>query len=488
MRKTSFYLLLIPLTTLCLTPSAEARLNIITGGATIGYDYDETRYDRESNLPETATIRDRFQQQVSIGPLFIFETTSTTDGLTVRYYPSFVYDFEDSQSDIDHDFLLTAYRDFSRQFRVELSEGFIYSDDPELIETDTTSDFNRARRRYWTNDIGINTSYSYNTGSTFGTAYTYRILRNTGNSLDGHDEYDRHSVDLSLEHRLNARWNVSLFTGYTRGLFEPPEPELIERTETVLEGISPGITDGIVTAELSDDVTEYEIGGTVNWIYSPRKTFLISYAFLTSDYDSFRRNDSYVHNLTFGTQYQHTRRLSFEFGAGPSYEKTENFDSNLDYNGHLNLNYDIAERTSISAGIEKGYDQENFSANDSILAGERGLTEFWNYDVDFSHALTTNLTATLFGLYRDEKQKSNLITFVDSAGTDNLLASTVREETTTTRKTYEAGGSLEYTFLRWYTAALRYTFRKQDSDIILDSYDEHRVYLTLTFEKELFRW
>lgn len=491
MRKTSFFLFLIPLSTFCLSHSAQARLNTISGGVTTGFDYNETNYERE-DIEDSLLSQDTSQQQLSIGPLFIFETTSSRDGLTISFNPSYVYDFEDSQSDIDHNFSLSAYRDFTRQWRLELSESFIYSDDPELLGAETSSDFNRGRRRYWTNDFNINSTYEYDAGSSFGAGYTYRILRNDDTGPGGYEDYDRHIADLSLQHRINAAWNFSVFTSYTRGLFDPPDPELVERTETTLEDIVPGITDDIDTEELSNDLSEYQIGSTVNWIFSTRKTFLVSYDFTASDYDAILRNDTYLHNLTFGAQYLHTRRLSFEFGAGPSYEKTETFDPNWGYNGHLNLNYDITEHSNISAGVEKGYDQENFSANNNILGRDRGLTEYWDYTLDYSHTLSADLTATLFGSYRDEKQENILHGFVNSIEDDISLAETdretFREESIFTRKIYEAGGSLGYTFLQWYTASVSYTYRNQDSELINDSYDEHRIFLTLSFQKELFRW
>lgn len=491
MRKTSFFLFLIPLSTLCLSNSVQARLNTITGGLTLGYDYDKTQYEREDS--ESSLLdQDHTLQQMSIAPLFIFETTSTTDGLTISLNPSFVYEIEESSTDIDHNFSLSAYRDFTNRLRVELSENYIYSDDPELFEAETSSDYNRGRRRYWTNDFNINSTYAYAPESSFGAGYTYRILRNDDTGPGGYEDYDRHIVDLSLQHQINAAWNFSLFTNYTRGLFDPPDTALVERTEEGLETIAPGITDDIDTEDLSNDLSEYEIGGTVNWIFSSRKTFLVSYDFSVSDYDAILRNDTNLHNLTLGAEYQHTRRLSFELGGGPSYEKTDTFDANWDYNAHFNLSYDLAERSNIAVGVEKGYDQENFSANNNLLGRDRGLTDYWDFNLDISHALTTELTATLFGTYRDEKQENIVHGFVNTLEADGDLASTdretFREESIFTRKIYEAGGSLDYTFLQWYTAAIRYTYRNQDSEIVNDSYDEHRVFLTLSFQKELFRW
>ncbi len=492
MRKPLFILFLIPLSTVALSHPALARLNTVTGGITTSFDYDKTDYDREDGANIAFPGQDNLTQQLSIGPLFIFESTSSTDGLSLSFNPSFVYDLEDSQSDVNHNFNLAAYRDFTRRLRIELSDDFIYSDDPQQLENETSTGLNRGRRRYWTNNVNFNTAYTYDAGSSFGAGYTYEVLRNDDTGPNGYEDYDRHIVDLSLQHRINAGWNFSLFSNYTRGLFDPPDTERVARAATIIEDISPGITNNVNTEELSNDLTEYELGGTINWIYSSRKTFFLSYDFSATDYDSLLHYNTDLHNLTLGAQYQYSRRLSFDLGAGPSYEKTETFDPNWGYNAHLNFNYDIAEHTSFSAGMETGYDQENFSANNTALNRDQGLTEFWNYSVDLSHAINNDLVATLFASYRDENQENILNGFVNTLETEGNIASldreTFRDDSTFSRKTYEAGGSLAYTFLQWYTATLRYTYRTQDSEIFNDSYDEHRIYLTLSFQKELWRW
>ncbi len=491
MQKLSLCLFLLPLSIFCLHNTADARLNTITGGVTTSYDYDKTNYKRYDEAIESFERRD-LVQQISIGPSFIFETTSSTDGVSISFNPSFVYDLEDSQSNINHNSSFTAFRDFTRQFRAELTDNFLYSDDPQLLEAENPSDYNRGRRRYWTNTFNINSNYSYDAGSSFGAGYSYEILRNDDTGIGGYEDYDRHTLDLSLQHRFNASWNASLFTNYSRGLFDPPEQNLVDRTEEALEELFPGVTDNIDTENLSNDLSEYELGGTLNWVESSRKTFFANYIFSITDYDAVLRRDTNLHNLTLGAHYQYSRRLSFDVGAGPSYEKTETFDANWGYNGHFNLNYDVAQHTSMAAGVEKGYDQRNFSANNSLLGRDEGLTEFWNYSIDFSHQFSADLTGTLFGTYRDETQENTIHGFVNALETGENLNSvdqeTFREESRFKREIYETGATLSYTFLQWYTTTISYTYRNQESERINDTYDEHRMFLTLSFQKELFRW
>ncbi len=493
LKKTSVVTPIIMLfSTLFLLQDSNARLNIITGGLSTGYDYDETTYDRDDHSEESTPRDNEFAKQLSLSPLVIYESSTSIDNITLRFNPSFLYDFEDETSDFDHNFSLSAYRDFSQRFRVDLSETYVYSDDPELLQAESSADYNRGRRRYWTNDFNINSTYAYNPESTFGAGYTFRVMRNDDTGPGGYEDYDRHIADLSLQHRINASWNIGITTSVTRGLFDPPDSETVSAAEDILEDISPGITDDIDTTNLSSDLHEYRAAATLNWILSPRKTAFISYDFSASDYDAILRNNTNLHNLSIGGQYQHTRRLSFGLGGGPSYENTETFDPNWGYNAHARVDYDLAERTNFGFGGEKGYDQENFSSNNTALGRDQGLTEYWDWQLDFSHNFNNELTITAFGSYRDERQENIIHAILEEieAGGDfeNTDQETFRERSVFSRQIYTAGGSLSYSFLQWYTAAVNYTYRTQDSEQINDSYDEHRVYLTLSFEKELFRW
>ena len=56
-----------------------------------------------------------------------------------------------------------------------------------------------------------------------------------------------------------------------------------------------------------------------------------------------------------------------------------------------------------------------------------------------------------------------------------------------TEKTWEAGVSVGYNFLRWYTVSVSYRYADYQSEYDQD-YDEHRVMLSLTATSEIFRW
>lgn len=474
-----------------LTSSSQARLNVFTAGITTGYDYSETNYDRDE-VDEAPPSQNQQTGKISIGPIFLFETSSSIDQLSVEYRPSYAYETEDSTSDVDHNFALAGYRNFSKEFRADISNNFIYSDDPDLVTDDSSSDYNKGRKRYWTNTFNIKSTYSYDKQSFFGVGYTYRVLRNDDTGIGGYEDYDKHSADLFLTHRFNAFWNIETDISYTSGLFDPPDQEVINLVESGLESISEGSTANIDSSDASNDLSEYRGNATLNWIFSPAKTLQTKYAFSASNYEAILRHDSILHNLSFGAQYQYSKLLSFGLGGGPSYEKTDTYDANWNYNAYFNFNYTVSKRTSFSATAEKGYEQDNFSSNNNELGRDQGLTEFVDLQLDFSHKLLKDVDLSLFASYRDERQENivhGIVTVVEN-GTD--LQGTDREErrelSVFNRDIYRGGFTLTYSFMQYWSTAFTYSYRKQDSERINDSYDENRAFLTLSVQNEIFRW
>ncbi len=480
------------LSTFSLASNSQARLNVFTAGITTGYDHSETNYDRENETDETLPSPNQYTKKLSIGPIFILETSSSIDQLTINYRPSYAYDFENSKSDVDHNFALSGHRSFNKELRGDISNNFIYSDDPTLITDDSSSDYNKGRKRYWTNTFNIKSTYTYYKQSFFGGGYTYRVLRNDDTGIGGYEDYDKHSADIFLTHRFNASWNIESDASYTRGLFDPPDQEVIDLVEAGLESLTGDNTTDTDTSDLSNDLSEYRLHATLNYVFTPSKTLQTKYTFSASNYEAILRNDSVLHNVSFGAQYQYSKLLSFGLGGGPSYEKTDTYDANWNYNAYFNLKYTLGKRTSLSASAEKGYEQDNFSSNNSALGRDQGLTEFVDWQLDFTHKLLKDVDLSLFVSYRDERQENIVHGIITAIEDDTDLQGTDREErrelSVFNRDIYRGGFTLTYKFMQYWSTAFNYTYRRQSSERINDSYDENRAYLTLSVQNEIFRW
>lgn len=464
-----------------LSSTVQARLNSFTSGITTGYSYTETQYDE----------RNRINSKFSVGPLFTLQSSSSLDQIIVKYNPTYNFNPEEKTSYFEHDAYLGCYREFTRRLRFDLSDSFIASDDPDLIETDDISDYNNSHKRYWTNRFNIKGRYMYDRESLFGGGYTYDILRNKDTGFDGYEDYDKHVADVFLQHRINASWKMAATASYTRGIFDPPDQEIADGVITGLDALSDGITND-VDSNISNDLSEYHASASLYWLASSTKTLHATYSYSASNYDAFVRHDTTLHNLTFGAEYKYSPLLAFALGGGPSYKKTESFDENWDYNAFFNFSYQLAKRSIFAGSISKGYDQENFSYNNTNYGRNQGLTEFWEYRLDFTQQLWKDLILTLFVAYHDEKQENVLDGVLNSVEGDIDLQSadneTFSEDSVFNTDAYVAGGSLSYAFMEYWKTALSYSYRKQDSEIINDCYEEHQVYLTLSVQKEIIRW
>lgn len=478
------YLIIILLIALCSVQRSHARRNTITGGLVFAYDYDKT--NNEKNNSENVTPDDEQSlEQFSVAPLFILETTSHLDNLTISFNPNFVYDQVSDQHDIDYNVKMSAYRFFSRQFRIDLNNALIYSDDPELFEDENHSSRDQNRKRYKVNNFNCNAIYNYGVESFVSTGYSYEILRNEETGTGGYEDYDRHNPILSLQHRFNSFWNINVLWGYTRGLFDPPAPAVSDEIGDEPKGADSVSVDD--SDNISNNLSEYRFTPKINYILSRRNTFWLSHDYTLINYDALQRADSCLYEFTLGSEYHHTRRLSFGLDGGPSYEQTDGFDSRWGYNAHLGFNYDIDRNSLLTAGITKGYDEQNFSFDNNSLVRSQGFTAFWDLKMSLVRELDTGLTGTAFFLYRDEHQEKPLDSI---AGTPDasIDKEALRQESIFNRKIYEGGCSFGYKFLRWYSVALQYTYSKQDSELIDDRYDEHRIYLTFSIRKEILRW
>ncbi len=477
-----------------LMPSTTlARLNTLTAGIVTGVDYSETNYDKDETDDKTVVgSANSRSKKLSVGPILILESSSSIDRLTINYRPDYTCDLEGSTSDTDHNLSVSGYRKLSKELRFDLSEKFIYSDDPDLVTDANSSDYNKGRKRYWTNNFNLKSTYTYNTESFLGGGYTYRILRNDDTGIGGYEDYDKHTANFFLTHQFNSSWNIDSSFSYTLGLFDPPDQEVVDTIEAGLETVAEGSTAVIDSDNLSNDLSEYRANAIVNWFFTSAGTLQIKYSFSASNYDAILRNDSILHNFSLGAQYQHSKRLSFNIGGGPSYEKTDTYDANWNYNAYFTFKYSISKRTSFSASAEKGYEQNNFSTNNNQYGRDQGLTEFTDWKLDFSHKLLKNLDLTLYTSYRNERQENIVHGIVTVINEETDLRETDREDqrelTIFERDIYRAGASFKYSFMQYWKAALHYNFRRQNSERINDSYDENRAYVTLSVQNEIFRW
>lgn len=473
---------------------ALARETTLGGGLSAGYEFDDRQYDddevpadqgqQESVAPAEDNNRDERYSRLRLAPLVTLTSTAERDELSLSYSPSFWYDLENTDSNVDHDFRAALDRFLTKHWQVKVADNYLRTDEhrSSIDSTDTTAESTGApasdtadvadettrlsdsqnRRRYWVNDLSLRSDYEYLQDGVFGLGYRFNVLRNT-DSGDGrsYEDYDRHEFSSQLGHRFNAAWKLSAIGSYARGLFDQVG------SDTPLAG-EPAV---------ERDLHEYGAGMMLEERFIEHHVHTLSYTFYGVDYDAEERNNAKIHDVTLGWQWDFARDLVFGLGAGPSYVDIEDMDGEWNYNANALLLYSF-ERGQLQLTAGRGYEVLNFTGT----AEDNGLREFWRAQLAVNYQLADGLSTKVYAGYRKEDQ--DVATTELTAATDEALAETETIE----RKRFTTGANLGYAFWKWYRVILSYDYIRQDSELLNDSFKEHRAALTLSCETDLFKW
>lgn len=502
---------------LCPATSAKARDVKMSGGLSTGYDYFDRQYKETTEDGTTTTAltnesRDDADdyEKIFVRPMIMLEALSEKDSLLLRYEPSFYYDNINDENDVNHSASLAVSKLLTNKWQLQLSDRYEIRDDAEQLDsaTDytTTVDPQRAstvdsadegnpdqlstnlgRRRYTTNNLQLLSEYTYREDSTFSLGYSNSLLRNDDNIDLSNQDYDKHDALFAIGHRWNNIWKMNFEGHYIRGLFDIPaldDPENAAAVAAIETAIDQNVRSTDPADDLSDDVTEYNAAVGLNYLAIPRQPLSLEYSLASYDYDSDLQDDTDIHNLTLGWQWQYTPHLSFNAGAGPSYVVTDNQDDTWGYNGNLGTRYQL-ERSIFSLDVQKALERQNFTGQTI----DNGLIDYWDARASFSYKLLASTTVSLFAGYRyedqDELTLANIV--ATQSASSSLQADAAQLEEINTKR-FTTGCSLTYAFWQWYALDLSYNYADQISDRPDDEYDEHQVMLTLSFAKELFHW
>lgn len=503
-------------------PAGQARELKGTGGLSTGYDYYDrqqkavTPTDDTSGSASAVTASDKQDdyRKIIVRPLITLEAVAEKDALEIRYEPGFYYDDLNDQHDINHKASFSGRRLVTKDWQLLLADSYEIKDDANQTETAVNSpaataagdvatattspassseqlSADRGRRRYTTNSLQALSEYQYLEDSTFSLGYTNSLLRNDDNVDLAYQDYDKHDGLLALAYRYDQIWKMSFTGHYIRGLFDTPAADIPLDAAVAPVGIATDQNDqpAVQADDLSNDLTEYHTEVSLESSLIPRQPLRLGYSRAAYDYDSELQDDTAIHNLTLGWQWQYSPHLTFNAGAGPSYAVTDNQDDTWGYNGELGSGYKL-ERGNFSLAVEKGLERQNFTGQTVA----NGLTDFWDTRANFSYNLLASTTVSLFTGYRyedqDELTAGDVVTTrsTDPAlQTDAASAYTAQTDTITTKR-LTAGCSAKYSFWQWYAVDLSYKYANQVSERAEDQYDDHQVMLTLSFEKEVFRW
>lgn len=485
-------------------PSAGlARSNVVTLGLATALDYSDREYDLvddpETEIDERLTAVDDDFKQFLLIPSMLFQSSSPRDNLELELVPALTYDLDEEETDWNGTVRLAADRFINRDWQVGIENTYLRTDyyrtPNEPLESINQAAANApalpsapelspdiGRQIYDRNALNLYSDYTYRPDSLLRVGFNYVILR-YDEEIDRDQDYDRYELLFLNNHRFNPVWSTSLDFRYVVGDFE----------ETELAGID-GIVGGVVPEgeavtdidSLSEDLKEYRLLARVDNEAINQNLLYAQYQYIGLKYDETLRNDSDIHQMRFNWRRDYSSRFYTIAGIGPSYVDTENRDSEWDANGIVEANY-LFERGALNFSAENRLDVESFDGT-----RDDGPADIWDVGLAFDYRLTRNLIMLGRLSYIHEERTdafAALETILGSANPqDTLAGATIEELEEYDRDRYIAGISLEYAFMRDYTARLDYDYIDQESDLIGDTYDEHRVILTLSWQKDIFRW
>ncbi len=471
---------------------AWSRTIIIIGGLTIGGDINERRYhdedqDKTEKKSTNASIRNREEgdaQRIFISPRITIQSVGVRDDLKLSYAPTAKYDAITDASNIDHLVLLQGKRLLTRDWSLSLSERFVSADNlsrttsngqesqpaaeatsiaaTELPRDQLTTDI--IHQRYYTNDASLHSDYTFTRDSTVGGGYGLNILRN--DTADGtYSEFNRHELTTGLGWRASQSWKLAWDGWYVIGDFLPRE----QSAET--EG-------AVVSGPTEEDLREYRSKARLTYFLNGHTSFPLSYDFKHTDYLG-ERSDTGIHELLLGWEHGGKNDLRLLFGAGPSYIKVADQLSSWDYAGYAGLGKKWPHG-HLACRLEKKFDTDNFNGTDN-----NGLVDIYQGLVQYTHQLSEALEGKLSLVLRDERR-------LDPQGQYDQTDTTVDSETAAKdeyrKRRYQAGMGLTFRFWQHYALSSDYTFARQEADLADDAYDEHLVQVSLSMEKEWWRW
>lgn len=453
------------LTLITVPVTTYARVNSLSGGIGTSFDYSDRSYD--NNRIDTNDYR-----RISLRPMINFESTSEKDSYRLRAAPSIKYDLDNEETDWDSNLTVAADRFIYQRWQLQFSNTFLRSDYYDEATTTTVSDpaestpespglsdpvlsSDLGRQRYWRNTLNVSSNHFYREDSLFRVGFNYIALRYDDSDFRDYEDYDRYVFNLRDEHRFNAIWRTLADFNYVIGNYDELQDS---------QGILPVDNDN-----LSRDLQEYRLLLRAENDSIKHNPLSLNYYFISTDYDAPLRSDIYIHQMRLTWQRDYSPRMYTRLGGGPSYGKAEGNDAQWGGNGIAELNY-LLERGFVNFKVDKRYEVDNFSGN-----SESGALDSWNTSLSGQYRLLEDLTA------------SGSLTYINE-DRDNQFSDIVNIPDSYTKDVYIAAVGLNYDFWQHYTASVDYTYLNQDSERLGDSYDDHRILLTLSWAKEFYRW
>ncbi len=433
-----FRMLLILVVSIVLTwgSAALAAQLLFTPRASITEEYnDNIDLDRTNK-------KDDFITTVTFGGTL--ELLGRVSGMRLSYDPGYSFYADNDEFDSwRHNFLGSAWHNFSRETRLDLTNYFLYSKDP-LDDRDVEDergniivqgdDTRRQRDTFYRNQATARLSHQFGPENSSFAQFTHGLTK-----------YDDPAEEDSQEFRPSAgvTYWFSTWTGMELGA---------------------EYTRGIYDEDTSSDFNNYLGRLRLNQLISARFGVYGEYKHIYRDFDdndvvAGEDLDYMVYAPSAGVFYKFDPTLTASLGAGWFYQQIEDGEDEQGpfLSADINKLWDY-QRWNVRTRATSGIDSEDFSSD------TRGFERY--------------AQAEIIGLYNFTR---------DFFGDCNLryrYSDYIASEDDEVDHRYTAGAGLGYRVTRWMTLRLGYEFNKLDNINGTEDYEQHRVYATMTLQPD----
>lgn len=466
-----------------------ARQNSVSGGLSLGSDYNSNVFKTDVSLVE--------EWKSQMAPQLSFASKGLTDSLSLTYAPQFGYNHRRDADETSHNLSLLADKGLTSRWKVKVTgnystvdnlyfepinqlgaqgttRNFLRADaatqaevvrllfpelpwDPALhmgyvvsllqqrygastadqgqVDILLTQGLGGARQRYWTSAMGVVSEYEFAEKSVFTVGYRFASQDNSTGLLA-----DRitQMPSLLLSYQFTQKWRAAL--GYDLK---------------------------IDTVDTANDSTSNSPHLQVDYQLSPKDQFSWNYQF---------------------------QRIAFS-GASSG---TTTQDSKVGWTHALD------QRTAVTSTLGASYLNHELSADEREYSLDLGVSRSFERGVIALTGKGTNAVANSTGAWKRSRQSWELgsdLTYQwrqDLSSTGRLsygkwdadgqvvLAAAVPQSA---YDRLQFGAGLGYAFMRWYTLSLDYDYNVFNTEsITMDDYTEHLVSIKLAAAKELWRW
>jgi hypothetical protein len=380
-------------------------------------------YDDNINLTRTNEQSDYI---TAVTPSLALNVLTQNTRLGMTYAPSFVWyaDFDGNNNTrhlgtVGWEQQLTRYLDFT------LTDTYLNSEDPLEDETDLRAE-RTTRNKYWVNTARAEMGYVFGAESRLGVGYGRADRENDDITLD---DSKVQTPFANLTHWFNIRHGMALNYTYTDAQFT---------------------REGGGTAD--DDYTGHGAGVRYIHRFNPRTSAYVDYGYTTRDFEGIEE-DYDIHNGSIGFDHAFSPQYSLSAGAG-YFIRVNDISENQDgptFNLALTRTF---ARGTITIGGDGGWGEEYLDRDGT------GFTKYYGGFARVTYQVLEQVGIYAGASYRQDK--------------DDLDVQS---------KFFRGNCGVRWSFMRWFSLALDYTYADRSDDIEINSYKNNRVMLVLSASK-----